>query len=369
MVNGDCGGRDNMKYIIAALITATLALPASAVTRPVNNPTQPGINHTFFRIQDSGTLNAHLVTVDLDNPQVSLRLGLAGNQVNKSETVRGIAQRTGAAVAINASFFQIAQKQTTAVGLTMVGGQVVYDSKHRRTAVGFTPSNEIIFGVPKVATVVVFPEQGRTVRLDGVNRNRRTRETVLYTSHFGPYTHTNEWGREALIQNGRIVRYSSGNTRVPKDGMVLSFQGADAGIATQFPVGSRVEVETLKTGDWRDVDTIITAGPQLLTAGKVAVSVARDRFRGDVRSPAARSAIGITGNRKLLLLTVNPTGTSGGITFTKLAETLKRLGAVEAMGLDGGGSSTLYMSGKVVNKGALSYLRPVSNALLVLFRH
>ncbi|MBC7545791.1 MAG: phosphodiester glycosidase family protein, partial [Candidatus Sericytochromatia bacterium] len=145
--------------------------------------------------------------------------------------------------------------------------------------------------------------------------------------------------------------------------------GADAGIATQFPVGSRVEVETLKTGDWRDVDTIITAGPQLLTAGKVAVSVARDRFRGDVRSPAARSAIGITGNRKLLLLTVNPTGTSGGITFTKLAETLKRLGAVEAMGLDGGGSSTLYMSGKVVNKGALSYLRPVSNALLVLFRH
>jgi hypothetical protein len=251
----------------------------------------------------------------------------------------------------------------------MVDGQVIYDSKHRRTAVGFTPGNGVIMGVPKVATVVAFPELGRTLRLDGVNRNRRAKETILYTDHHGPYTHTNQWGREAVIQKGRIVRWSYGNTRVPKDGLILSFQGVDGAIAKQFPVGTRVEVETLKTGPWRDVDTIITAGPQLLAKGKVSVSVARDRFRSDVRGAAARSAIGITHNNKLLLLTVNPTGKAGGITFTKLAQTLQRLGAVEAMGLDGGGSSTLYLSGKVVNKGAFSYLRPVSNALLVLFRH
>ena len=358
-----------MKRLIAALLVATLALPAAAVApRRDGGPMEPGVRHTFFKVQDNGPLNAHLVSVDLDDPQVSLRLGLAGGRVNQAESVLGIARRSGAEVAINASFFQIRQHQTTAVGLTMVGGQVVYDSKHRRTAVGFTPANEIIFGVPKVATVVLFPEQGRTIRLDGVNRARSLKETILYTSHYGPYTHTNGWGREALIQNGRVVRYSNGNTRIPANGMVLSFQGADGEIAKQFPVGSRIEVETLKTGAWRDVDTIITAGPQLVADGAVAVSLSRDRFRSDVRGAAARSAIGITRNRKLLLLTVNPAGSRGGITFTKLAQILQRLGAVDAMGLDGGGSSTLCLGGKVVNKGALSYLRPVSNALLVLFR-
>jgi exopolysaccharide biosynthesis protein len=357
-----------MKRIIAAILAAGLALPAAAA--PARRPaSQPGVKHTFFRIQDRGALNAHLVTIDLDNPSVKLQLGLAANRVNKAESVWRIAQRNNAAVAINASFFQARGGQTTAVGLTMVDGQVIYDSKHRRTAVGFTPGNGVIMGVPKVATVVAFPELGRTLRLDGVNRSRRNDETILYTAHHGPYTHTNKYGREALIQHGRIVRWSYGNTRVPQNGTVLSFQGVDSTIARQFPVGTRVEVETLKTGAWRDVNTIITAGPQLINKGRVSVSVVRDRFRGDVRGPAARSAIGITRHHKLLLLTVNPTGKNGGITFTKLAQTLKRLGAVEAMGLDGGGSSTLYLSGKVVNKGAFSYLRPVSNALLVLFRH
>ncbi len=365
-----------MKRIIAAIFIAALAQPGiaalalPATAAPAARPVAPsGVKHTFFRIQDRGTLNAHLVSIDLEHPSVQLRLGLAANSVNKAESVWRIAERNKAAVAINASFFQARGGQTTAVGLTMVDGQVIYDSKHRRTAVGLTPGNGVIMGVPTVATVVAFPELGRTLRLDGVNRSRRAGETILYTPHHGPYTHTNRFGREALVQNGRIVRWSYGNTRVPQNGSVISFQGVDAAVAQQFPVGTRVEVDTLKTGEWRDVDTIITAGPLLIDNGKISVSVARDHFRNDVRGPAARSAIGITHNRKLLLLTVNPTGKSGGITFTKLAQTLKRLGAADAMGLDGGGSSTLYLGGKVVNKGAFSYLRPVSNALLVLFRH
>lgn len=350
-----------MKGIVAGVVMAFLALPAWAST-------PPGVKHTFFRETDHGPLNAHLITVDLNHPQVQLSLGLARDQVNKAETVHGIARRSGAVAAINGSFFQFGASGPQAVGITMVDGQVISDSRHRRTAVGFTPDNRVVIGVPRVATIVSFPEAGRTVRLDGVNHARGHHQTVLYTKHFGPYTRTNEWGREMVIRNGRIVRYSYGNTLIPADGAVLSFHGADAGIAQKFPVGSRVEIEHLKTGEWRDVETIVTAGPMLLQKGKVELSLSRDRFRYDVLRPAARSAIGVTHNNKLLLLTVNPVKEGGGITYTKLATVLRRLGAVEAIGLDGGGSSTLYVSGKVINKGPFSHLRPVSNALLVLFR-
>jgi exopolysaccharide biosynthesis protein len=45
---------------------------------------------------------------------------------------------------------------------------------------------------------------------------------------------------------------------------------------------------------------------------------------------------------------------------------MKDLGAVEALNLDGGGSTTLWMRGHVINRPSDGAERPVSNALLVL---
>jgi exopolysaccharide biosynthesis protein len=43
-----------------------------------------------------------------------------------------------------------------------------------------------------------------------------------------------------------------------------------------------------------------------------------------------------------------------------------RLGAVSALNLDGGGSSTMVIRGKVVNRPSAGFERRVTNALLVL---
>lgn len=55
----------------------------------------------------------------------------------------------------------------------------------------------------------------------------------------------------------------------------------------------------------------------------------------------ARSAISVTKDNKLLLLTVNQA------TIKDLAEIMKDLGAKEAMNLDGGASSRLYYRGNI----------------------
>ncbi len=59
-------------------------------------------------------------------------------------------------------------------------------------------------------------------------------------------------------------------------------------------------------------------------------------------------------------------GESIGMPLTTLAELLIELGAVEAMNLDGGGSTTMVVQDKIVNRPSdATGERPVSDAILV----
>jgi exopolysaccharide biosynthesis protein len=69
----------------------------------------------------------------------------------------------------------------------------------------------------------------------------------------------------------------------------------------------------------------------------------------------ARSAVGVTKDNKLLLVTVN------SATIGELAEIMKSLGAYNAMNLDGGASSGLYYKGSYLTTPG----RELSNALVI----
>ena len=57
---------------------------------------------------------------------------------------------------------------------------------------------------------------------------------------------------------------------------------------------------------------------------------------------------------------------SSGLTLQELAATMQKLGAVDAMNLDGGGSTALAVRGKIVNRPSDGIERRVANALLVM---
>ena len=71
-----------------------------------------------------------------------------------------------------------------------------------------------------------------------------------------------------------------------------------------------------------------------------------ERFQNDIlNSRAPRTALGIRADGSLLLVTVNGRnpGISVGMTLEELAELMIELGAVDAMNLDGGGSTTMVI--------------------------
>ncbi|QDH22185.1 phosphodiester glycosidase family protein [Saccharibacillus brassicae] len=108
------------------------------------------------------------------------------------------------------------------------------------------------------------------------------------------------------------------------------------------------------------VEGAVQAGPRLVNNGRIAVNAVKEGFRDPsiLRGRAARSAIGITRDHKLIMVTLRRSS------MPQLAHIMKQAGAYQAMNLDGGASSGLYLNGKYVTKPG----RKVSNALLVKVR-
>ncbi|NLH76279.1 MAG: phosphodiester glycosidase family protein, partial [Acidobacteria bacterium] len=84
-----------------------------------------------------------------------------------------------------------------------------------------------------------------------------------------------------------------------------------------------------------------------------------------------RTAVGVRADGRLLLVTVDGRQPehSVGMSIAELAALIGELGAVEALNMDGGGSTTMVVGGRVVNGPSdLTGERPVGDALLLVRR-
>ena len=98
-----------------------------------------------------------------------------------------------------------------------------------------------------------------------------------------------------------------------------------------------------------NVQTAIGGGPVLIQNGKIQISNEEERkFTGkSINDKHPRTAMGYTANDQLIILVIegrNPD--AGGATLIQEAQILKDLGCIEALNLDGGGSSCLLLNGK-----------------------
>lgn len=100
---------------------------------------------------------------------------------------------------------------------------------------------------------------------------------------------------------------------------------------------------------WKPV-AAVGGGPVLLQNGAIQVTNNEEwKFAGKaIEDKHPRSAMGYTANGKLVLLVVEGRmpGRAEGATLTQLARMLQEIGCVEALNLDGGGSSCLLVNGK-----------------------
>ncbi|HEY9839897.1 MAG: phosphodiester glycosidase family protein [Candidatus Sericytochromatia bacterium] len=339
-----------MKPVIKALVK----------TAAVQHPGRPVRYQSFQDRGAGGPVRVHMVEVNLKDQRVSVDVAMAKGEASKREPVTEIARRNKAVVAINGSFFH-GTKVESSVGLIMKNGEIIADSGHRRTSLGITRDGSFVMGIPKISTGLYYPDTNKFQRVNGVNQARKAKQTIVYTPRFGQYTHSNKFGREVVVEDNRVVRYAYGNAKIPRNGFVISAHGKTASDIQQlYPRGSYIELSAQRQAPWNKVETIITGAPHLVHQGRIYNTYFQEHLNSSLKGPAARSAVGFTHNQKLLLVNVLPEHGSKGVTFSRLAQIMRRLGAFEAMAFDGGGSTSLYVSERSINAH-----RGVTNALIV----
>ncbi|MBC7289191.1 MAG: phosphodiester glycosidase family protein [Armatimonadetes bacterium] len=138
-----------------------------------------------------------------------------------------------------------------------------------------------------------------------------------------------------------------------------------------MPLGCQVKLSFRAEPRWTDLLHAVGGGPLLVSNGKAVLDPDAEGFRADVsKGRNARSAVGILSDGKVVLVAVEgrPNGRGPGLTLWELTKLMLKLGAVSAMNLDGGSSTTLVVYDRVVTACAGGVPRLVNNALVVVPR-
>ena len=143
-----------------------------------------------------------------------------------------------------------------------------------------------------------------------------------------------------VIRNGVVYRdtvrenFNNGDLAIYKDG---SFK-----IIYEDQISAE---QLVKDG----VINLLAFGPALVENGEIAVG--KNQEVGQAMASNPRTAIGIIDdNHYIIVVSDGRTSESEGLSLYQLAEVMKSYGAKTAYNLDGGGSSTLYFNGQVINK-------------------
>jgi len=344
----------------------------------------PGVELLFIKrgdFADAATGDRWMIQALTVDPKLArLQLAQAMDEIAGAETTSSMAQRHGALAAINGGYFRTTGiVRGEPIGALTIGGNILSEPVNNRAALAvFDDGKQIHAAVTHLAMTAELRVDGKAIRaVNGFNRPREKDELVVFTPEFHRTTLTAADGVEFLVEKNRVTKIAdgAGSSLIPANGFVLSADGASREWALKhLRQSSRVELRTEIRAEPAlpfQSDFILGAGPQLLAAGKPVFAAEAARYSDSLyRQRHPRTAIGWTAAGKLMLLTVDGRQKfSVGMTMAELADLMSELGCVEAMNLDGGGSSTMVVNRKVVNHPSdAAGERPVSDALLVFSR-
>ena len=337
-----------------------------------------------------------------------------GPAIASRTTAQAASAALNSVAATNGGFFTIDAPMATYVGgvdtgLSVQNGVIESLANGDRAAVVFDGQDQARI-LNLSSSAVLRASGGASVRILGINRLPGAAEDcgvagfaptdeprqntvctgpndiVLFTPQFGaplPSAPSSGPALQAVVgPRGRVVSAGAPGGTLPAGDWAVQAVGTDeAWLASHAPVGAQLSVsERLRTGQGQPValnpgTTVTSAGPMLLQNGRPAIDAVAEgvldpRDLNDYTFSAyrhARTMIGVDGRGRIVLATVDGIpGVSAGMTLTEEAALMRSLGAVDAMNLDGGGSTQFASYGQVLDDPSSSPLRPVGDTIEVV---
>lgn len=353
----------------------------------------------------------HIDVITVDPKKFGGRLGASyGPDLHDRETTSALAESAGARAAVNAGFFVLdpaAGAPGDPAGVGVYRGKVLSEPVADRPSLVLNDDGR--GGVERLDWRGRAVLGGKQMRLDGINRvpglirncggeasDKPTKlplhdvtctddsELVAFTSDYGGRTPSGP-GREVVVDARHVVRSVSDTrgTALPAGSMSLQATGASAAELEDVRVGDRLPVTSGladASGAPRPVSadtTIVNGGPQLVRDGKDEITQQRDGMvhadnpsfsYGWAAKRNPRTFAGTDSRGRTVLVTADGRSTDGlGLSIPEAADVARSLGLVDAVNLDGGGSTTMTVDGRVVGHPSdTTGERPVGDAVLVL---
>ncbi|MDD2485820.1 MAG: phosphodiester glycosidase family protein [bacterium] len=243
----------------------------------------------------------------------------------------------------------------------------IYEERQERTVAGLKAVG-IYRGTaagPVVAHVVIIPPGNgyrlqpiRAQRLETVSAMAKRNGAIAAVN--GGYFDRNGCPLGALVIEGSWEGYpllKRSALYIDKSGVISL--GLEPAMSASFSLDSQA-------GNllWH----CLGAGPRLVEKGRIRIAAREEAFKDDIAvGRAPRTGLGLAADGTLFLVAVDgrQPSLSIGMTLEELAVLLLKQGAYDALNLDGGGSSSLYLEGKLLNNPSDGRERPVASALAV----
>jgi hypothetical protein len=324
----------------------------------------------------------HAIRFSIGAPNVSLKSELGGGTVieeNSSkgrETVSEMVGRTGGLLAINGDFFPFTGDP---LGVMVRDGQLISTPSLARAVFGWGPKSSALGLIEFRGTTEIG---GQTYELKGINQECPLNEMVLNTEIAAfamaktPCVHAvikmdeADWSPNGTF-TGTFDAYYVDAPKLPLQhgNAILTAQGSKGELLKTLVPGQKISFKFETIGfDWSKIDQSIGGGPFLLRNSQVAVDAERQGFNDaftNKRHP--RTAIGRTADGDLWIAVIDGRQkVSDGATLEEAAKVMLRLGCVDAINLDGGGSSSINVLGLLLNRPSDGVERPVANGLVVM---
>lgn len=300
--------------------------------------------------------------VEMNNKVASnyeVKPAIASETLPNKRTVRNIAQRTNSIVAINGGFFK--PQTGVPLGTLMIDKKIYTGPIYDRVALGIFKDG---YDVGRVQLDGKIIGNNQKIKIDNINQPRMLSSYILaYTRDWGKYAPVSpQYGVQLQIVGNKITAASANPLSIPENGYVLV--GPKSKLGKLFGA-DYVDVEIKTNPKWENVQHIISGGPYLLKDNQIFIDMTAQKLQSiGGRNP--RTAIGYTEDNNLVLVAVDGReGSSVGLTLVELAKLMKTLGCTNAINLDGGGSTVMYIKGQIVNHPHQPGGIALSNALVI----
>jgi len=383
--------KSTFRYMIFAILTVLLT---SAVFADSATETEivPGLTYREFD-RNEGPWAIQVLELDRSEKSLTISAALGRDHILGIEPLDSLMIRTEAKVknggsmdvlaAINADFYVLKHGpfQGDPVGLCVWAKQLVSSPIKRSTAV-FTVDGGVEIGRFAFKSTLTR-ENGASFPIRGVNQSCSKNGIVLISPLFGKETRPQPGMYAVAIEVSDSVEITGAGEKntftVREKALPDSVHSLKGGRHFLLGRGEGADfLKSLKTGEDLtcslgldpfpgEILNAVGGTPRLIRNGAISIEAEEENIgKSFVTSRHPRTAFGYN-DSSMFFVTVDGRrpGHSAGMSLPELADLMMELGATEALNLDGGGSTTMWVDGVIKNRPSDNRIRPISNALMI----